>query len=244
MKALMLPLAALTLAYLPASAESSEQDRWQERQQALCAYDPYCGRLREADSWRMPSNAALDVVRAYARDIERASEIYGVDELAVAGAIVAEHTMNVSLTDHVQDLLAAANVEFARPSIGLAQIKRHQAHAVEAMAAAHEGRPRRTTREVRQALLRPRDAILYVAGMMRDAQDVYAVAGFEMASRPEILVTLFNIGYPRERLQRTLRERRTPRPNYFGVFVMMHEEQIRQALRAGRDVTRPTPSSR
>jgi hypothetical protein len=231
---------------LVALARADSDSGWEEEWRRVCEYDvsssgeAMCLRLKAADQqWKEASVQALAVVRSLGHEIRAAALRYGVDERAVAAVIVAERSLNVTPLDRMQDLLARTRVVvggrvagFGPPfSVGVGQLYLHTAVAVEPLAARIERRPRRGTVEIWQALQDPERAIHYVAAVLRQAQDAYRRAGFDVSGRPDLLATLYNLGQPDDRAARSRAAGRSPRVNYFGLFVTRALPRIEAALR-------------
>ena len=117
-------------------------------------------------------------------------------------------------------------------SVGPGQIYVSAAKHVEALAARIEGRPMRTKgKDIKHELYTPEGALRYAAAILRDAQDRYAAAGYDIANRPEVLATIYNIGRVDASIQRTTSERRMPLPNYFGYWVALNYRYLQAQLK-------------
>lgn len=117
-------------------------------------------------------------------------------------------------------------------SVGPGQIYVYAAKKVEKLAAQIEGRPVRTKgKEIKQALFTPEGALRYAAAIIRDAQDRYSAAGYDISKRPEILSTIYNIGRVDASIKRTTYERRMPLPNYFGFWVAVNYRYLQNEFR-------------
>jgi hypothetical protein len=215
--------ASLCLGAIPAE--------WQDRYNDLCSYEPACSRVDQ--------RLDMDVFKALQKMkplIQAAAKLYDVDERAIVGSIMAEHSMNTSAKDVAELFLVKTGVTptgkiFGHTfGYGLGQLHCDRAEEVEAMDARIEGRPKRDQNQVCQAISRPEGAIFYVAGLLRQAQDAYKSAGYDIKNDLGVLTTLYNIGRIEDRLKRTQKEGRIPKPNYFGFFVLMHEKEITEAF--------------
>jgi hypothetical protein len=85
----------------------SEQDY-----KELCSYDQkWCGKLKNSDgTWVKPKKEIVLLLKELAPIITKHAATLGVDPQAVAGAIMAENSLNVSISDDVQDLLVKIGV--------------------------------------------------------------------------------------------------------------------------------------
>lgn len=207
---------------------------------SLCAYEPACGKVGKIKNRKLvpkpPKPELIEYYRKLRNTVIRIANQYDVDPVTLVLTPLAENTMNVNIDDELQDALVSSGnapegvflgVEM---SVGPGQIYTSAAKRVEELAAEIEGRKVRTKKEIAQALLTPEGALRYAAAIIRQAQDVYAEAGYDISQRPEILATLYNIGRPDRRVKETLRAKREPYPNYFGYFVGIHYESVRAQL--------------
>ena len=239
--ALALPAGAQT----PAARAAAEAARWDARFEAVAAYDPLAReRLRDSDgSWRVPKRATENVLSTLAPEIRRVATLYQVDPRAIVGAILTEHSLNVQMDDDFQDWLVSSGILSTgeiggRPmSIGFGQVLMPTARSVEGLAARIEHRPRRSDNEIAQALVVPRDAIRYVAAVIRQAQDTYTAAGFDISHDPAMLATVYNLGQPLQRAAAARAAGRTPRINYFGFFMEHYMSRIERITRSGAGIT-------
>ena len=152
-----------------------------------------------------------------------------VHPTALAGVFVAEHSMNISLDDEIQDLFSSVTIPGFAPldfSSGPGQIKLSTALYTEEKLAYWDGRDRRSTSEVRSLLQTPNGSIEYAAAILLDAQMVFQEYGMDISQKPEILATVYNVGV--DKLQ--LPSESNPHPNYFGYYVQLHTKEIEQML--------------
>jgi hypothetical protein len=122
---------------------------------------------------------------------------------------------------------------YNRPrSVGPGQIYVSAAKHVEKLSAQIEGRTvLRSGKEIKHELFTPEGALRYAAAIIRDAQDRYAAAGYNISNRPEVLATLYNIGRVDSSISRTKEERRMPLPNYFGYWVAVNYRYLQAQFR-------------
>jgi hypothetical protein len=189
--------------------------------------------------------------------IIKIAQQYNVDPVTLVATPLAENTMNVDIKDKVQDELEAQGrldddgriihdgsitnyaiswIDDKPMSIGPGQIYVFAANHVEKLAASIEGRPLRSKKEIKAALKTRGGALRYAAAILRDAQDMYAQAGFDISRRPDVLATLYNIGKVKDRLRnfqqryKDTKGRAQPLPNYFGYWVGANYRLIQQRL--------------
>ncbi len=238
--ALTLPAGAQT----PAARAAAEAARWEARFEAVAAYDNLAGpQLRDSDGrWKEPKRATVAILEALAPEIRRVAALYHVDPRAIVGAILTENSLNVQADDTFQDWLVSSGVLSTGQiggramTVGLGQINVPTARNVEALAARIEHRTARSDAVIAQALLRPGDAIRYAAAIMRQAQDAYEAAGFDISREPAILATVYNLGRPTQLAAAAQAGGRTPRVNYFGFFVEHYMSRIERITRSGTDL--------
>lgn len=199
----------------------------------LCAYDEFC-RFSFDDSGRVyPVKPEVRFIIANLHSqIVDAGTRYGVDPRAIAGAIAAENTLNVQLSDEIQGYLAQNGVNSIAGktfSVGLGQLKPEAAMIGEQTIARIEGRPPRTASEVEEAMMNPVESVKLISGVIRNAQDVYQARGIDISGRPDILTTLYNLGDV-DRRAREASPNTEPRSNYFGAFVANNMTEIQDTI--------------
>jgi len=201
---------------------------WEKRFKELCSYDKeYCD-----SATRQVDKEVAKTLKTLKPVVEKAARLYGVDPRVISGSVLAEHSMNVGVTDKAQNFLAKTGIFPTGKAFGLSwsygigQIHTDTAKGVEKLAARIEKRPERTEEQIGKAIGTLDTAIFYVAAILRDAQDKYEKAGYSIKNKPEILATLYNLGKVDERVVKTKKDGRMPRPNYFGFFVEMHMKEI------------------
>ncbi len=200
---------------------------------SLCSYDSFCGHLKNSDgSFKAPKPEVIALLREMKPIIDESAKLYDVDPRAIAGAILAENSLNVQVADSVQDFLVKYKIAktgkiFGKSfSFGLGQIHPETALEVDSIAARIEGRNLRNEGEISQELLKPESAIKYVAAILKNTQDVYKKHGMDIKNDPALLTTLYNLGRPEVRAKETRRLGGNPKPNYFGYFVNQNLSKI------------------
>ncbi|MCM2276968.1 MAG: DUF1402 family protein [Oligoflexia bacterium] len=155
----------------------------------------------------------------------------------IAGAIMAENSLNVQTSDAIQDFLLKLKLEksaeklFGRKfTFGWGQLSTTVAMKAEPLAARIEGRAQRDSDTVAQELLKPASAIRYVAAVLRGVQDTYRAEGMDISKDPAILATVYNLGHEERRAKESKAAGRAPRVNYFGFFVRTYMNDVQKAL--------------
>lgn len=204
----------------------------------LCRYDDWCKRLKNRDgTYVQPKKNLMAVLRTLNQPLREISKSLDIDPTAVAGAILAENSLNVQVDDDTHAFLEKIQLNPVANdiskllrgksfSIGFGQIKPESAQEAEDVLAKTEGRPKRTPEEIKQALLNPIESIKYAAAIIRQCQDEYFKNGFDVSKDPAVLVTLYNLGSCREKAKAAAGKKRAPRPNFFGFFVSHFKDDI------------------
>lgn len=200
----------------------------------LCSYDKkWCGKLKNSDgTWVKPKKEIVLLLKELGPTIQKNAASLGVDPQAVAGAIMAENSLNVSISDDVQDLLVKIGVANKgeilgkKFTYGLGQLNFEAAREAENYVANLENRSPISDRALSDALLIPERAIYYVAAVLRKCQDDYKKQGIDIAGKPEILTTLYNLGHSDTKSVELKNAGSTPRPNYFGFFVKQYKNEL------------------
>jgi hypothetical protein len=208
----------------------------------MCEVDgTYCYKLFEDSKKtrvKKPKKSLLMVATLYKDEIKKLAKRYKVPATAIAGAFIAENTMNVQNDDDVQDLLMTSNV-FKDPtkyagdfSSGLGQLNITPAlEAEEKVVYKIEGRRKPYSREkVQELIKKPKESLKYMTGIMRLAINVYKKHGIDISKDVGVLTTIYNIGKIEQRVKRTVEEKRKPGPNYFGFFVAYHMSTISEVI--------------
>lgn len=209
--------------------------------QELCSYDALCSRLRNSDGSKVePKPAVKKLIETMADPVHDFSKLYGVDPRAVAGAILAENSMNVQMDDEIQNWIVKHNIWGSKAAlnagmtIGPGQINIEPATAADQYIASLGLRPARSSEEITKLLLTPAGAAEYAAAIIRQAQDAYKAEGIDISKRPDVLVTLYNFGQDsmsyRARAKETAKLKQEPRPNFFGMFVTENIETVQDAI--------------
>lgn len=207
---------------------------WESEFNQLCSYDKeWCGRLKYSDgTWVKPKKEILKLLKELAPTIKVQASKLGVDPRAIAGAIMAENSLNVSISDDVQNLLVKMGVAKKgeilgkKFTFGLGQLNFAAAREAEDYIAKIEKRAPLSDTELSDALLIPEKAIYYVGAVVRKIQDDYKKQGFDISKNPEILATVYNLGKSEQKALESKQNNRMPRPNYFGFFVKKYNSDL------------------
>lgn len=218
-------------------------DTSEKEYQDLCSYDKtWCGKLKNSDgTFVRPKKEIILLLKELAPVIEKHAATLGVDSRAVAGAIMAENSLNVSISDDVQNLLVKIGVANKgeifgkRFTYGLGQLNFSAARDAENYAARLEKRASLDDATLSDALLVPEKAVYYVAAVIRKVQDDYKAQGIDISGKPEILSTLYNLGNSSRKAKETKANGSAPRPNYFGFFVKKYENELSFLKKAAPD---------
>jgi hypothetical protein len=209
------------------SSFSEDSADWNKKFNDLCSYDlAFCHSLKSSDGkWKQPKKEMVMALKELSPSIDKAAKDFGVDPRAIAGSILAENSLNVSISDDIQDWLVKMKIAGdgdllgKQFSFGWGQLYMDAAMEAEPTMAKVEGRKKRTAEEVAAALLKPEESIRYVAAVIKTIQENYKKEGFDISDKPEILTTLYNLGGSRKRAIQARKLEREPRVNYFGFFV-------------------------
>lgn len=206
----------------------------------VCSFDKYCSRLIGSDRKVIPpSPEMVAAVRELAPFIRETAKRYEIAPEAIAGAIMAENTMNIrkgrtAIKELIASMRPLQNAYRAvwghTPSIGLGGVQLETAFEVEQLAAQREGRAPRKPEQIDAMLRDPKESIIYSAAIMKRALDLYKNAGHDI-SHPSLLATVFNLGDIPKRLRELKEEKRAPKINYFGLFVQENMKAIEEATR-------------
>jgi len=218
---------------------------WEARYTEVCATDrEFCGRVKSSDgTWLKikPEIALLLKDPDVQKEINMAAAKYNVSPTAISGAIAAENSLNVGVTDSVQNFLAKkmgiTKIGNRNFSVGLGQINMAAAMEAEMHTAKVEGRVPRTIDEVQKDIIEPGGSIRMAAQIVRKVQDDYKDQGIDISNKPEILATLYNLGKSEERAKKSKATGSLPKPNYFGFFVEKNKEEIDGFAKAAQDTS-------
>lgn len=210
---------------------------WDQRFTEVCKYDRYCLRLKTSDgSWLRPKPEVVAILKDkdIQDQIKKTAAQYGVDSTALAGAILAENSLNVGLKDSVQTWLAKkagitgiGTYEF---TFGFGQISETAAWEAEDHIAKIEGRAPKSRSDLVTEITDPMGSIRIAATILRKVQDDYKAQGFDIAKNPALLSTLYNLGQSKNRAKEAKDAGTTPRANYFGLFVERYSGDIKSIL--------------
>ncbi|MFN3698551.1 MAG: DUF1402 family protein [Pseudobdellovibrio sp.] len=217
---------------------------WDSKFAEVCKRDAMCSRLKASDgTWFKPKPEIIALLKHSDAQLEIKNTAikYGVDPVAVAGAIVAENSLNVGVKDSVQTWLAGkmgiTNIAGKNFSFGLGQISLPAAREAENYLARIENRASKSDSELTQEIADPMGSIRIAATIIRKVQDDYKNQGFDISKDPGILASLYNLGQSEKRAKEAKAEGRLPQVNYFGLFVNKYSQDIRSAAK----VTQATP---
>jgi hypothetical protein len=207
---------------------------WEDEYKKLCTYDQaWCYKLKNKDgTFVKPKKEILKLLKELGPTINEHATKLGVDPVAIAGAIMAENSLNVSVSDGVQDLLVKIGVANKgevlgkKFTYGLGQLNFPVAREAEDYMAKIENRPPLTDSALSDALLVPGKAVYYVGAVIRKVQDEYKEEGFDIAGKPEVLTTVYNLGGAKTRAQAAKVAKTEPRQNYFGYFVDRYSYEL------------------
>ena len=207
---------------------------WDAEYKQLCSYDQdWCPRLKNSDgTWVRPKPEIVKIIEALAPDIKKAGDKLGVSPVAIAGAILAENSLNVSVSDDVQDLLVKLGVADRgeilgkKFTFGLGQLNFSAAREAENYVAELENRKPLDDQTLQNALLIPERSVYFVGAVMRKVQDDYKKEGFDISGKADLLTSLYNLGNSEKRAADAKSLKRDPRSNYFGFFVKKYEKNL------------------
>ncbi len=210
---------------------------WEKALKDVCSFDQYCERLKTSDgAWVKPRKELLAVIKSpdMNAEIHRVAKLYNIDPVMIAGAIIAENTMNVSMKDTAQTWLAAnmgiTGVGKKKFSYGFGQINDEAAIEAEAHVAKIEGRKPKSIAEIREEILDPTKCVRLVGAIVRQVQDDYKAQGFDISKDVGVSTTLYNLGRSKEKAAQAKRNGATPKSNYFGFFVSKYLSEMKAAV--------------
>ena len=207
---------------------------WETKYKDLCSYDhKWCGKVKNSDgTWVKPKKEILKLLQTLEPVIREQATKLNVDPKAIAGSILAENSLNVGVSDDVQDFLVKVgiasngNILGKKFTFGLGQLNFDVARSAENYMAKIENRKAMTDKELSDALLIPEKAIYYVGAVIRETQDIYKKHGFDISDKPDILATLYNLGKPESKAIDAKKNNRLPRVNYFGFFIAKNDSDL------------------
>src|SRR4051812_13556335 len=90
----------------------AKAEDWEAKYKELCSYDmKWCGKIKNSDgTWVKPKKEIVKLLETLEPVIREQAKKLGVDPRAIAGSILAENSLNVSVSDDVQDFLVKAGV--------------------------------------------------------------------------------------------------------------------------------------
>lgn len=228
---------------------------WQNEYQSICeqAKGQFCENLKNIDgSWVTPSESVSKILSELHPHIEKISKAFNISKETIIASILAENSLNVSLSDDIQswlvkkNLLKEAKVPFVGYfTIGLSQVTVSAASKVEEEVAKIEKRKVRTQEQIAKELLNPESAITYTAAIIKQNQDVYKKYGFDISNRPDIMASLHSLGQPEKYALKAQQEKRLPKSNFMGIFACKYQDQIQIIAQSKKAVSpiSPEPNS-
>jgi hypothetical protein len=217
-----------------ANCTDADDACWKKEWKELCSYDvgyegtEWCKKIVNDDqSWKKPKWEVRESLKSLGPIIIETGKKYGVDPRAIAGAVYAENSINVTRVDDFEDFLVKWKIAkngkipiINKPfSFGWGQLYIEAAREAEPIVAMKDGRPIRSDEEIAQALQIPEEAMKYIAAVMSRIQDIYQKNGIDISQKPEILATVYNLGKPEKLVEITKIKGGVPRVNFFGFFV-------------------------
>jgi len=175
------------------------------------------------------------------KELASAAARYGVDETSIASAIATENSLNVTLMRHqAQDWLAGNLGITSIPttsggrdfSLGIGEIHVDRAMEAEQYCAKLEHRAPRSDSEMIKEVENPLGAVRTAAMILRQAQDIYASHGFQIAHNPGILATVYNLGQPEQRAAAAQKAGVLPKVNFFGLFTQKNYDEVKSTIGA------------
>jgi hypothetical protein len=224
---------------------------WEKEYKDLCSYDnKFCAKLKNSDgTFVRPKKEIVALLKELAPYIEKSAKQLGVDPRAIAGSIMAENSLNVGISDGVQNLLVKIGVANKgevlgkKFSYGLGQLNFAAAREAEDHVAKIENRPPRNDTELSEAITIPEKSIYLVGAVIRKVQDDYKKEGIDISKRPEVLTTLYNLGKSEMKAAETKRSGNLPKPNFFGYFVDKYMDELAFLKPASIDSTSPAKAT-
>lgn len=222
---------------------------WDLKFADVCKYDKWCLRLKTSDgAWLRPKPEIIAILqdKDIQDQIKSSAALYGVDSVALAGAILAENSLNVGLKDSVQTFLAKragiTSLGSKDFTFGFGQIGMTAAMEAEAHVAKVEGRSPKSRDELVTEITNPTGSIRIAAAILRKVQDDYKAEGFDISKDPALLATLYNLGRSEERAKQAKSSGLPPRQNYFGLFVARYSGDIQKVVGAAKVTPLPVPA--
>lgn len=223
---------------------------WDQKFSDVCKYDQFCLRLKTSDgAWLRPKAEIVAILKDkdIQNQVKASAAQYGVDALALAGAILAENSLNVGLADSVQNFLAKragiTSLGSRQFTFGLGQIGLPAAVEAENHVAKIEGRSPKNRDELVAELVDPAGSIRVAAAILRKVQDDYMAEGFDISKDPALLTTLYNLGKSQERAKLAKSSGLMPRQNYFGLFVTRYTGELQKIFGTSKALAPVVPAS-
>lgn len=230
--------------------DDEKKINWDKEYKKLCEYESYhyCRKIKNYSGWTKPAPNIVEALKVMRPRIKETAEELGVDPRIIVGAILTENSINVGIEDTVQDWLVEVGLAddgkiFGKQfSFGWGQLYIEAARDADKVLAKLEKRDVYSDKEITKRLQTPHLAMRYAAALSKFNIDSYVdcacnskenperTCGFDISDKPWIAVTLYNIGKPKYRCQRSIRNKRNPRMNFFGLWAGKNEDVIAQIL--------------
>lgn len=120
-------------------------------------------------------------------------------------------------------------------TLGPAQVSFRLAVRIEPQVAATMDRPRRSVKQVVEALTTVPGSLEYAAALLAQSRLAYArIAGLDIGENPGVLATVYHLGSPSLRARRLAGgsggQAGTPQVNYYGAWVNLHAFEVAELL--------------
>lgn len=175
----------------------------------------------------------IEIIRDNREFILSHSQAIGIDPRALAGAMMAENTLNIDILDRIQFFLAygrLTQVGSREFSFGFAQMTIAAATDVEAILSISEGRSPRTHREMREYILTREGSLYYAGGVLMMAQEAYARHGMDISQNLGALTSLYTRGSFDYLASQRVQQGGSPQINTFGYFVEKNLPLVEEIL--------------
>lgn len=189
-------------------------------------------------NWVEPDENTSKIIKEYRDLILEVADIYQVKPEAIAGAILAEHTLNYDLFDDIQNGFAnMVGIETADKII-LKSFNRHATFGFAQVNVNMSGYVQNVMKDVepelefdyKKEIKTLSGSVRIIAAIMRGDQKMYMRYDIDISESPGIAVTVFNLGRAHLRAKETWEEKRDPGHNYMGLFVLKYMDHIQQLL--------------
>lgn len=208
----------------------------------------YCDRVRYRDKWTEPKKEISKALKIMRPKIKEMAKEFDIDPRFIVASILTENSVNVKIDDKLQDWLVNVGIAedgsiFGKSfSFGWGQLYIEAAMEAEKVIAKKEKRKMLPRDKVASLLLTPNGAMKYAAALNKHNIDTYKncicdqdknpekVCGFDISNDLSAVATLYNIGNPGKYCRRSLKAKRKPRPNFFGLWAWAQENTINEIV--------------